>query len=63
MTRLMQEMQANLGSQEDINRMEEQRLARINQIDRLVQQAQQFHVSRFADIHSVSVHVNACGRH
>lgn len=47
MTRLMQEMQANLGSQEDINRMEEQRLARINQIDRLVQQAQQFHVSTF----------------
>ncbi|XP_065885901.1 adenomatous polyposis coli protein-like isoform X3 [Dysidea avara] len=43
MTRLMQEMQANLGSQEDINRMEEHRLARINQIDRLVQQAQQFH--------------------
>jgi len=51
MTRLMQEMQANLGSQEDINRMEEQRIARINQIDRLVQQAQQFHVSHFTDIH------------
>jgi len=51
----MQEMQANLGSQEDINRMEEQRLARINQIDRLVQQAQQFHVSHFTDIHIESV--------
>ena len=58
MTRLMQEMQANLGSQEDINRMEEHRLARINQIDRLVQQAQQFHVSYFTDIHVASVHVH-----
>ena len=46
MTRLMQEMQANLGSQEDISKMEQMHLGRIAEIERLLQSSQMHpHVS------------------
>ena len=43
MTRLMQEMQANLGSQEDISKMEQMHLGRIAEIDQIVQTSRMHH--------------------
>ena len=43
MTRLMQEMQANLGSQEDITKMEQMHMGRIAEIDQILQSSQMHH--------------------
>lgn len=55
MTRLMQEMQANLGSQEDISKMQQMNLGRIAEIEQMLQSSQMHHpnVSRmyYAAIH------------
>ena len=54
----MQEMQANLGSQEDINKMEQMHMGRIAEIERLLQSSQMHpHVSYIILQYCVCVHV------
>ena len=43
MTRLMQEMQANLGSQEDISKRQQMNLGRVAEIDQMLQSSQMHH--------------------
>ena len=43
MTRLMQEMQANLGSQEDISKRQQMNLGRVAEIEQMLQSSQMHH--------------------